>query len=209
MTSSLSFRGGPTADEESVRYSRSLQMDSRYLSETCIPDNGTKNGARKGCVRLLSITLPPLTMREVERVCGDVRRPVLVFRSETEFEPSPAEKVCPTAAVMHESRFREQSASDDEVSAKRLVLSSEGLITSVSCLPPEKSDRRSDNMTRSVFTEDKDTHYFLKTMPKTLWQERVTALFIACLSNRLLIRRKWVTLAYGIPVKAEIRRNIG
>ena len=82
-------------------------MDNRYLSEICDPDSGTKTGVRKGCVRLLSIILPHLTMRKVDRVCEDVLRPVLVVRTETEFELLSPAKVCPCAAVMHESRFRE------------------------------------------------------------------------------------------------------
>ena len=62
-------------------------MENRYLSVICVPDSGTKTGVRKGCVRLLSITLPTLMMRKEERVCGEVLRPVLVFRTETEFKP--------------------------------------------------------------------------------------------------------------------------
>ena len=84
-------------------------MEKRYLSEICIPDSGTKTGVRKGCVRLLSITLPPLMIRKVERVCGEVLRPVLVFRTETEFELPPPVKVCPGEDVKHISRFRESS----------------------------------------------------------------------------------------------------
>lgn len=134
-------------------------MENKYLSEICNPDSGTKTGVRKGCVQLLSIILPPLTMRKVDRVCGDVLRPELVVRTETEFElPSPA-KVCPCAAVMHKSRFREKSAfeSEGDASATQYVPSSEETTASALFLPPEKSDNRSDNMSRSVFTESKDT----------------------------------------------------
>ena len=133
-------------------------MKNKYLSEICNPDSGTKTGVRKGCVRLLSIILPPLTMRKVDRVCGGVLRPELVVRTETEFElPSPA-KVCPCAAVMHKSRFRGKSAfeSEGDASATQYVPSSEETTASALFLPPEKSDNRSDNMSRSVFTESKD-----------------------------------------------------
>ena len=82
-------------------------MENRYLSEIGVPDSGTKTGVRKGCVRLLSITLPPLITRKVNRFCGDVLRPVLVVRMETEFDPPSPAKVCPCAAEIQSSRFRE------------------------------------------------------------------------------------------------------
>ena len=134
-------------------------MENRYLSEICVPDSGTKTGVRNGCVWLLSIIFPPLMIRKVDRVCGDVLRPVLVVLTETEFElPSPA-KVCPCAAVIHKSRFREKSAlvSEEDASATQHDPSSEGTTVSALFLPPEKSDNRSDNMSRSVFTESEDT----------------------------------------------------
>ena len=144
------------ADEESPCYSRSLQMEKRYLSEICIPDSGTKTGVRNGCVRLLSMTLPPLMMREVERVWDEVLRPVWVFRTDTEFEPPPPEKVRPWVAVMQKSRYREASVSvsGEEASAKQQdVPSSVETTATALCLTPEKSDNKSDNMSSSVFTE--------------------------------------------------------
>ena len=132
-------------------------MENRYLSGICTPDSGTKTGVRKGCVRLLSITFPPLITRKVNLVCGDVLRPVLMVRTETEFDlPSPA-KVCPCAAVMHKSRFREESVlvSEEDAPATQYDPSSEGTAVPALFLPPEKSDNRSDNMSRSVFMESK------------------------------------------------------
>ena len=134
-------------------------MENRYLSERCTPDSGTKTGVRKGCVRLLSMILPPLMIRKVDRVRGEVLRPVLVVRTETEFELPSTAKVCPCAAVMHKSRFREKSAwvSEEGASATQYAPSSEATTASTLFLPPENSDNRSDNMSRSVFTESKDT----------------------------------------------------
>ena len=88
-------------------------------------------------------------MRTVERVCGDVLRPAWVFRTETESEPRWPGKICPSAAVINKSHFGESSEYD---------ASSEQTTASASCcLPPEKSDSRSDNMSRSVLTECKYT----------------------------------------------------
>ena len=145
-----------------VRYSRRWQSANRYLSEIWSPDNCTKDSARKGCRWLLSMILPPLTIRKVDLVWGEVRRPVFVVRTDTVLLFSLPAKVYPCAAVMQISRFwvRSDGLSEDGAAATLQEPSLDETALAFSSLPPEKRDNRKDNMRINDFTTNKDSHFY-------------------------------------------------
>ena len=102
---------------------------------------------------------PPLTMREFDRVWGDVRRPEFVVRTDTVLLFSLPAKVYPCAAVMQSSRFRARSAglSVDGAAATLQVPSGEETALAWTSFPPEKRDSRKVNISRSSLTEGKYT----------------------------------------------------
>lgn len=99
------------------------------------------------------MTFPPLTMRELDRVCGEVLRPDWAVRTDTKLPVSLPAKVYPWAAEIHSSRLRARSVCfSEEGEAVTLTLLSPGETSlTIPSFSPKKKDNTSDNMSVKCF----------------------------------------------------------
>lgn len=133
-----------------------------------VPDKVINEAVRNGWRLLLSITFPDFTMRKVDLVCGEVRRPEFEVLTDTVLLLSLPAKVYPCGAVRQISRFWVRSAGFSEEGAAETLhkFSSEETALAFSPLPPEKRDNRKDNIRTKDFTMNKGSHFY--QMPDAL-----------------------------------------
>ena len=96
----------------------------------------------------MSITFPDFTIRKVDFVCGEVLRPVLELRIETELVLLFPEKEDPWADVIQISRFSalQTAFSEDGALQTELLISSMTKSLTTSVLPHPNRDRIKDSI---------------------------------------------------------------
>ena len=157
----------------------------------------------------MSMIFPPLTMREVDRVCGEVRRPDWAVRTETKLLVSLPAKVYPWAAEIHISRLRARSVcfSEEGEAVTLTLLSPEETSLTIPSFPPKKKDNTSDNMSTSDFTEGKDKKKSIFVKPC----DRVQQLWFLWFNRRCTKEDSfWMMDFYGISrnsITQESYRN--